>query len=582
MTEDYTRNFQQVLNAVSSVNHNLSTVSDQVTEVTTQVGVVSRDLAVTSDELRELRKDFQEYVLQAERTANVQRSETVLGNVEAALEREYGHYKVVRRTSIGTLQAFDLGNVSNHTVQQISEELMIQTPRYWLAPALVALASWSRDDEDLCSRSIDAAFSRDPRKTSLFFALTLRRQGRLESSTRWLKHYLSSLDPHALSREFAVILEAAAQDAFGAHGQQLIAAQLTEWNQRLRADQSVVAAQITAWQNEISLHRPTVVDAEFPHLSKISPQWDDVKQALECAGALGFTQAKYAQIKNSPNDLGLSTIDRLDDILELLVTEFDAEELPFQRDAVYHRAVIEHAGDLDRARQEADALNVALEETLDVISLQTQSALRPDLLGVSIGTQKVAIGVSRDDFQHAVGAFTADYRMKHLDKVELTLDQNHSNYAQTLGFKGWKTDTELPQAEAEKSLAGVWESSVAEYLERVRFKESYYLKAGGIALALSVLGFLIFGLGGLLVLLVSGGAAGYMVWKNKTDAEKKYQEALAMREQAFQFSVDIYRAAVAEYVDTKLLYSDEDAKEQPLLNLIGTWPTVAGRQEISA
>lgn len=582
MTEDYTRNFQQVLNAVSSVNQNLSTVSHQVTEVTTQVGVVSRDLTVTTDELRELRRDFQEYVLQAERTANVQRSETVLGNVEAALEREYGHYKVVRRTSIGTLQAFDLGNVSNHTVQQVSEELMIQTPRYWLAPALVALASWSRDEQDLCSRSIDAAFSRDPRKTSLFFALTLRRQGRLESSTRWLKHYLSSLDPHALGREFAVILEAAAQDAFGAHGQRLIAAQLVQWNERLRADQTVVDAQVAAWRSEISLHRPTVVDTEFPHLSKISPQWGDVKRSLECAGALGFTHAKYTQIKNSPNDLGLSIIDRLDDILELLVTEFDTEELPFQRDAVYHRAVIEHGGDLDRARQEADALNVALEDTLDVISLQTQSALRPELLGVSVGTQKVAIGVSQNDFQQAVGAFSADYRMKYRDKVELTLEQNHSNYSQTLGFMGWTTDTDIPQAQAEQSLAGVWESSVAEYLERVRFKESYYLKAGGIALAASILGFLIFGVGGLFVLLVAGGVAGFMVWKAKTDADKKYQEAMAMREQAFQFSVDIYRAAVAEFVDTKVLYADEDAKEQPLLNLISTWPTVAGRQEISA
>lgn len=582
MTDNVTHNFQQILNSVNQVNRNLSTVSDQVTEVTTQVGVVSQDLSVTTDELRQLRSDFQNYVLQAERTANIQRSETVLGNVEAALEREYGHYKVVRRTSIGTLQAFDLGNVSNHTVQQVSEELMIQTPRYWLAPALVALASWSRDDRDLCDRSIEAAFSRDSRKTSLFFALTLRGQGRLEASTRWLKHYLSALDPHALGREFAVILEAASQDAFGAFGQQLIGAQLTEWNERLRGDRSVVDAQVAAWKSEVALQRPTVVDDEFPHLSKISADWTDVKHSLEAAGALGFTTAKYAAIKDSPSSLGLSVVERLDDILEILVTEYDTEELPFQRDAVYHRAVIEHGGDLDRAREEADALNVALEETLDVISLQTQSALRPELLGVSIGTQKVAVGVSRDDFAQAVGSYTAEYRVKYKETVKLTLEENHSNYAMTLGFKGWKTDTDIPQAQAEQSLASVWESSVSEYLERVRFKQSYYLKVGGIALVVAVLGFLILGVSGLFVLFAAGGIAGYMIWKNKTEADKKYQDALAMREQAFQFSVDIYRAAVAEFVDTKILYADEDSKESPLLNLIRTWPTVTTRQELSA
>lgn len=192
------------------------------------------------------------------------------------------------------------------------------------------------------------------------------------------------------------------------------------------------------------------------------------------------------------------------------------------------------------------------------------------------------MGVSRDDFAQAVGSYTAEYRMKYKETVNLSLEENHSNYAMTLGFKGWKTDTDIPQAQAEQSLASVWESSVSEYLERVRFKQSYYLKVGGIALVVAVLGFLILGVSGLFVLFAAGGIAGYMIWKNKTEADKKYQDALAMREQASQFSVDIYRAAVAEFVDTKILYADEDAKESPLLNLIRTWPTVTTRQELSA
>jgi hypothetical protein len=117
--------------------HKLDRIETRVDSVDGNVGRVSSDLQTTRAELLALRDEFQSFVMQAERTANVQRSETVMGNIEAALERDFGHYNVVRRTSIGLLQAFDIGNVSNKTAQQVSEELMIQSPKYWLAPGRV-------------------------------------------------------------------------------------------------------------------------------------------------------------------------------------------------------------------------------------------------------------------------------------------------------------------------------------------------------------------------------------------------------------------------------------------------------------
>ncbi|MCK0092544.1 hypothetical protein MWU77_17340 [Rhodococcus sp. F64268] len=229
-------NIAPIVNAVNRMQGQVNDLTVQVGRVDANVGRVSHDVQTTRGELQALTAEFRQFVHNAQLTANVQRSETALGNAEAALDREYGHYKVVRRTSVGTLQAFDVGNVTNDTVQQISEELMIQTPRYWLAPALVALAAWSRDDRELADKSVQTAFTRDGAKTSLFFALVLRRQGRVDASARWLRYYLSALDPRALGREFAVVYEAAAHDAFGTHGYVVVGTQLSEWNGRLRTD----------------------------------------------------------------------------------------------------------------------------------------------------------------------------------------------------------------------------------------------------------------------------------------------------------------------------------------------------------
>src|SRR5205814_3416103 len=128
----------------------------------------------------------------------------------------------VRRSAVGILQAFDVGLISEQTAQTVSEQLMIQAPRYWLAPVLVALAAWSRDEQSLGERAVETAFQRSPAKTSLFMALVLRRQGRYDSAGRWLRHYLAAQDPTALGRDFAVILESIAQGAFGPAGLQLI------------------------------------------------------------------------------------------------------------------------------------------------------------------------------------------------------------------------------------------------------------------------------------------------------------------------------------------------------------------------
>ena len=123
-----TLNLAPITRQLDEIQSAMATRRD-VDQVSSMVTEVSGTLRSTQDQLAELQQQFAEYVQQARRTAAVQRAETKLGTLKADLEREYGHYKVVRRSSIGLLQAFDIGNVSESTAGQVSEELMIQTRR---------------------------------------------------------------------------------------------------------------------------------------------------------------------------------------------------------------------------------------------------------------------------------------------------------------------------------------------------------------------------------------------------------------------------------------------------------------------
>lgn len=137
-------NLNPVIREISDVQNNILLLNGKMDTMGAQVGAVTQDLNTTRQKLQELAEAFEKFSRQAERIAVVQRAETQLGNLKSELDRVYGHYALVRRTSVGVLQAFDVGNVTNDVVAQVSEELMIQSPRYWLAPALVGLAAWSQ------------------------------------------------------------------------------------------------------------------------------------------------------------------------------------------------------------------------------------------------------------------------------------------------------------------------------------------------------------------------------------------------------------------------------------------------------
>ena len=568
-----------ITRAIGNLESNLSS---RIDGVGTEVGQVRGDLRLASDELRQLKADFEEFTQTAARVANVQRSETKVAALRADLDRQFGHYTKVRLTSVGILQSFDVGNVSNDTVSSVSEELMIQTPRYWLAPALVALAAWSKDDPEMAEKSVQETFSRDKNKASLFFALVLRRQGRIESSVRWLRHYLLTLDPSSLTREFAVILEAASYDAFGTTGRDVVS--------ELRDRKDIVEAQVEQWASEIGVQRMQFsAGGEYAALAHLTPEWKTLEFQLEMASALPATIEKYDAIAKHDASIPSFLEDLLDDILDQLVTEYDEEELPLKREVVFHDAVIEEDGDLTRARERADELNKALEETSDVVSMQTQAAINPDTLGVSTQTQRIAIGVGQEDFRVAVGRYCVYYRSSAVDEVSLSFTGDHSNYAQTYSFQGCTIETSEQEDAGVARLAATWQSTFAEYIKTISFKNSWYVAPAMIGFLVGLIGGAILGavigfpiIGILLGWIAAGGALFFLGQQKRQKCDDAVAAAWRQQEAAVEHSVSMYRDAMAQFVDLQLTYGELDSNEDGLLQIIDTWPTATRTKKMVA
>ncbi|WP_328475411.1 hypothetical protein OHA21_19060 [Actinoplanes sp. NBC_00393] len=541
--------------------------------VSTQVAGVEQRTEQVDGRLVQLTQAFEAYVAQAERAAHLQRAETRIGVVESQIEHQYGHYKVVRRVATGMLQGFDLGLVSDDTMRDVGEQLMMETPRYWLAPVLLAMRHWLADEPEDCERAVQEAFRRSPSKTSLFMALVLRRQGRPESSLRWLRHFLAALDPNQLGREFAMILESVSQGAFGPAGVALVQERLDEWRATLLSDESKQQAQVARWRAEVERYAAPSAQARFPRLAAVSPQWPQMDRVLSRAAVHAALITTYSAMAaeeiTSPDRIE----DQVDDLLDLLVTGFDDEELPLRREHAENVAVVRHHGDLAAARHDLDTDLLALETKLDFLTIQSESALNPAKLGVSRATQRMAISSCHEWFARAHAAYSRDYRTELPSNVEAVFEQSHQVLGAVFGLPRWVGSFTQPMEELERSLTEHWDRAAQPFIESF----AYNWRRNAIApIAVTVV--LAICLGNInpaavLIALLVGGVWGLVLWTQAQKAEERQRQAYEQVERAKQDSLQQLRGAGAELVDWTTAFQQADRRETEVRTMIADLAT---------
>jgi hypothetical protein len=405
---------------INNLTHAVQVVNAQQAQIAGAVNQVAVAQDATRSELGDLRDQFESFLHKDTLSKNLLKAQNFLQLKQDEFRDTYGHYDEVRRQATGILQALDAGIVTRSTIYQVTEEFMIGTPRYWLAPALVALAAWVSDDRVLAERALAEAVRREPGKTSLFFTLVLRRNGRTEATARWLRQYMAGQDPAALPREFTVVLDAVATGAFGPEARPVVLNHLSEWYARIRADQKTVEAQVVRWEKHIDgMRRKEALT--FPVLKEISPTWPTLRDLH--AGATVFAEA--GKFFHGIFDGPLPSTDlarRVDDILDKLVTKYDDEERPMRTKMAELQAVIDHEGDEAAAAKDVKAQEPLRDERFDVMTLLTNAAFFPDQVGASLATQRLAVAVTGEWAVEASGRLAAKNAGAVPKQVELAID----------------------------------------------------------------------------------------------------------------------------------------------------------------
>ena len=541
-----------------TIEHNLGAIHNDLQTLDSNVGAVNSNIKVVYDEIGSLAKEFHDFVSVQQRANRLNQAETRLVKIRQELEKKYGHYDIVRRTTTGILQADDIGIVKKDTISNATEELMISTPGYWLAPCLVALAAWINDQPELAEKAIKEGIKRNDEKTSLFFALICRRADRKEACLKWTQRYLANQDEENLDRKTIIVLDAFASGLFGADTEGVISRQMNEWLQHLEEKPGFTEKQTQQWSEAINLKRKPIDTSSYTYLRKDSKTWPVLEDILE--GAHLHAEMLEYLIGIFEQKVSTATVrEQLDDILDSLVTDFDDEELPLRKEEKFEQFIVDFRGDESRARQNMNVEQTAFETHKDFTQLLTDAAMKPETAHSSVSTQKFAFALSRDWVMNAYNDVVAQNRMKIPNEIEINVDT----------FNDTTVDGQNENELLERFSTLVSSERDAELATCVMSSFEQFCLYGGIAVGVIGLVMLLFGnkfLG--LIAVIAGVGMVLNHFSKKKDIENKRQNIAERYEKKRSSGSEIIRATLAEVVDFRIEFADKDSESEQVIDFL--------------
>ena len=356
---------------LSTLTSNLSVVNDNISLINGTVIELDNKHDALAYELDRLAKSFNDYVEEYRRKTELQLAETQIVKIRQELENTFGYYAEIRRMATGILQGVDNRLVSNETLQYATEEVVIKAPGYWLAPTLLCVAAWLRDDKQTAERAVKESIRRDDYKTSLFFTLLTRRINRADAVLQWIQRYFMHQNPHNLDREFIIILESVSTGVFPPASRELMVKHVKDWVHELSQTDDFIDKQKDNWIAFFKSKRDSEDQKLYPILAQFATNWSILEECLQFAKANKIILAHFNKIISSSSGATSSLIKQLDSLLDALVTNFDDEELPLRKKERECELVIEKNGDKDAALSIMATEEKIFSEKVDFLQMLT-------------------------------------------------------------------------------------------------------------------------------------------------------------------------------------------------------------------
>ena len=505
----------EVIN-LGGVERELARLGNKVDALGSHVSSVESQISEVRDDLAALRNDFLTMMEEQRRASALEQAATELVSVRQEMEKKFGNYGVVRNTMVGILQATDAALVRKATISTVSEELMISTPDYWLAPVLVALAAWINNNRDLAERAISEAVRRDNEHSSLAMALICRRNHRTATCYEWLARYFSTQNAAKIDMDSMVYIDAYVNGIFGPDEKHLCDDYMSRWIGQIQSQTpQFEEKQSQSWAEYFRTYE-TDGGSKYPALKAVVKEFGYIDKYLGKINAIEEISKGFEGIRNAEID-SRTLAEQVDSHLMELVNSDDPKERQLREEEEYLLAVKACEGDVTQARRMVNQRRQEKrEQTMSIVEQMTRVA-RDKSRGVD-HHKKTAL--------RFLGGYINDGFVRYRDEGMPDFPQEV-----TLELDGWsgRATTGDEAAALKSDYATFMEGQKAvELAELQRKTEPKNLKV--VAMVCAVAGIVFFFINATLgIALLLAAAACFMILKGKEKARVKGAEEIAAK-----------------------------------------------------
>lgn len=397
-------NLETIERNLGAVANELSGVITNVSSVNSQVNKVEEKVATLNDEVKNLVQEIRETTIITNARQNIMYNNSII-------EKKYGYYDKVRRTTESLMDAIDNSNISITSLLNLKQDLILNNPNYWLANALASLTSWLLNDRENTEKELNNALRKDSKKTSLFFCLINHILGRTTTSLNWLNKYLSEQDPLKLDKDFVTVLDLVAIGSFGNEAKNTVLEKINTWFNRLNSNQQVQNKQLSFWLEYITSNEEN--DISMPYLEIGSKDVGILKNNLTITSS-------YLNVLSALQDISYNNTSNktVNEVLNNLIYEYESKEQIYQSDNLKNNLLISCNGD----RQEAEKLykkqQEIYSEEVDFISLLSNIVVYKDEYKVSNETQKIALSFIK---KYIIAAYEEKHKKLNYNPFTITI-----------------------------------------------------------------------------------------------------------------------------------------------------------------
>jgi hypothetical protein len=363
------KNLERKVDKVSGLNGRVEQIAETQTSLLREQEKLAHQQKATQESVDTLRESFEQH-----------RILTTAYNELAVADREwqakFGRFEEARDMAASIIDVVASGHINRSTIVDVTQRLAIHTPRFWVAPATLAVAAWLDDNPRQHRQALASALALDYEKTSLYMALLLRDQdGRHKELQEWLGAYLSRLTPRNLPRHFQVIIDAVTSNALGADAAPRLVKRMDEWYAEEATRQDTADTAVKEWKRRLlRLGAQHGKHPDFSLLAANEKAWRVLSHRFSASQAIEQAARYFRERFETGADVSDDIQGNLAALLDELARTEGPDEAELNRVRRMNRAITQVKGDVKAAQELIWAQEEPRTRTLNIVAMVSQKA----------------------------------------------------------------------------------------------------------------------------------------------------------------------------------------------------------------